>query len=91
MMKKSNKTFEEQIAEEVNKSLRSPTVEEIIFNKIKEAVEGDKLDVIIEKTISDILKSEEFVSSIKTKVSVEIESQIGEIIKEFVDNIRLET
>jgi len=90
-MKKSNKTFEEQIAEEVNKSLRSPTVEEIIFNKIKEAVEGDKLDVIIEKTISDILKSEEFVSSIKTKVSVEIESQIGEIIKEFVDNIRLET
>ena len=91
MMKKSNKTFEEQIAQEVNKSLRSPTVEEIIFNKIKEAVEGDKLDVIIEKTISDILKSEEFVSSIKTKVSVEIESQIGEIIKEFVDNIRLET
>jgi len=90
-MKKSNKTFEEQIAEDVNKSLRSPTVEEIIFNKIKEAVEGDKLDVIIEKTISDILKSEEFVSSIKTKVSVEIESQIGEIIKEFVDNIRLET
>ena len=91
--KQNNKTipFEARILLAVNKALLSPTIEETIEQKVKEAVEGEALEGLIKKTFLDVIASKEFIKTVKEKVSAEIKNQIDDKIKDVVDCVRIET